>query len=80
MRIIRDRVVTDPAFPPDDQHHRTLRLLAADITRPDRLNTRRERTFPRVVRRARHNQYPSRNPASTAPATTPRPRSGSPTR
>ncbi|WP_322751961.1 MULTISPECIES: hypothetical protein [unclassified Frankia] len=39
-----------------------LRLLAADITRPDRLNTRRERSFPRVVRRARHNQFPVKKP------------------
>ncbi|WP_462203305.1 transposase [Frankia sp. CcWB3] len=61
VRIIRDRVVTDPTFPPD-HHHRTMRLLAADITRPDTLNTRRERTYPRVVRRARHNQYPVKKP------------------
>ncbi len=60
VRIIRDRV-TDPAFPPD-QRRRTLDLIAADITRPTRLNTRRERTYPRAVRRARHNQYPVKKP------------------
>jgi hypothetical protein len=34
----------------------------AEITRPQDLNTRRERTCPRVVRRARHNHYAVKKP------------------
>ncbi len=34
----------------------------ADITHPQQLNQRRERTYPRVVKRARHNHYPVRKP------------------
>ncbi|WP_043590361.1 hypothetical protein, partial [Frankia sp. BMG5.23] len=44
------------------QRARTQGETATDITRPTRLNTRRERTYPRVVRRARHNQYPVKKP------------------
>jgi hypothetical protein len=29
----------------------------ADVTNPKKLNKRRERTYPRVVKRARHNSY-----------------------
>lgn len=35
----------------------------ADITSPRHLNTRRERTYPRVVKRRRHNAYPGKKPA-----------------
>ena len=34
----------------------------ADITDPRKLNTRRERSYPRVVRRARHNSYRVKKP------------------
>lgn len=36
---------------------------------------RRDRTYPRVVKRARHNSHPSRNPATTVSGTTARSRS-----
>jgi hypothetical protein len=29
----------------------------ADVTDPRKLNTKRERSYPRVVKRARHNSY-----------------------
>ena len=34
----------------------------ADITGPRDLNTRRERSYPRVVKRARHNHYAVKKP------------------
>jgi hypothetical protein len=34
----------------------------ADITNPKRLNKRRERSYPRVVKRARHNSYRVKKP------------------
>ena len=34
----------------------------AGITGPQHLNTRRERSYPRVVKRARHNHYPVKKP------------------
>ena len=39
----------------------------AAITDPQQLNERRERSYPRVVKRARHNHYPVKKPA-TMPA------------
>jgi hypothetical protein len=44
------------------------------ITSPKHLNKRRERTCPRVVKRARHNSYPVKKPGQhgtrhDAPAT-----------
>jgi hypothetical protein len=46
----------------------------ADITDPRKLNTRRERSYPRVVKRARHNPYRVKKPGQhgthhDAPAT-----------
>ncbi|HXZ73803.1 MAG TPA: hypothetical protein VEH31_23435 [Streptosporangiaceae bacterium] len=46
----------------------------AAITGPKDLNKRRERSYPRVVRRARHNHYPAKKPGQhgtrhDAPAT-----------
>ena len=46
----------------------------AEITSPRHLNTRRERTYPRVVKRARHNSYRVKKPGQhgtrhDAPAT-----------
>ncbi|HEX4099229.1 MAG TPA: transposase domain-containing protein [Pseudonocardiaceae bacterium] len=44
-------------FPPDQQEH-VLAALRANITRKQNLNlARRHRTYPRVVKRARHNSY-----------------------
>jgi hypothetical protein len=34
----------------------------ADITSPRHLNTRRERTYPRAVKRRRHNAYRGKEP------------------
>ena len=36
--------------------------VMAEITDPRRLNSRRERSYPRVVKRARHNSYPVKKP------------------
>jgi hypothetical protein len=60
-------------FPPDQQG-RALERAIAEITSPQHLNTRRERTYPRAVKRARHNSYPVRKPGQhgtrhDAPAT-----------
>jgi hypothetical protein len=46
----------------------------AAITDPRHLNVRRERTYPRSVKRARHNSYPVKKPGQhgtrhDAPAT-----------
>ena len=51
-----------------------LAQVIAEITSPQHLNTRRERTYPRAVKRARHNSYPVRKPGQhgirhDAPAT-----------
>jgi hypothetical protein len=51
-----------------------LAQVIAEITSPRHLNTRRERTYPRAVKRARHNSYPVRKPGQhgtrhEAPAT-----------
>jgi hypothetical protein len=35
----------------------------AAITGPQDLNERRDRSYPRVVKRARHNHYPVRKPS-----------------
>jgi hypothetical protein len=60
-------------FPPD-QHKQVLDRVMADITDPRKLNTRRERSYPRVVKRARHNSYRVKKPGQhgsryDAPAT-----------
>ncbi len=36
-----------------------------DITSENNLNTRRERSYPRVVKRARHNSYRVKKPGDT---------------
>ncbi|MGH3291094.1 MAG: hypothetical protein ACRDP7_04760, partial [Trebonia sp.] len=41
-----------------DQRQRILGRVMAAITGPQHLNERRERSYPRVVKRARHNHYP----------------------
>jgi hypothetical protein len=49
-------------FPPDDQRQRVLDRVTAAITSPKHLNKRRERSYPRVVKRARHNSYRVKKP------------------
>ena len=48
-------------FPPDDRD-RAMTAVMADITDRRNLNQRRERTYPRVVKRARHNAYRVKKP------------------
>ncbi|GAA1015213.1 hypothetical protein Aple_068410 [Acrocarpospora pleiomorpha] len=49
-------------FPPD-RHDRVLAALKKDITRKKNLNPRRrDRSYPRVVKRARHNSYRVKRP------------------
>jgi hypothetical protein len=60
-------------FPPD-QRQRVLDRVTAAITSPKHLNKRRERSYPRVVKRARHNSYRVKKPGQhgtrhDAPAT-----------
>jgi hypothetical protein len=40
-----------------DQPGSALEQVKADITSRQNLNQRRERTYPRVIKRARHNSY-----------------------
>jgi hypothetical protein len=43
-----------------------LLTVIADITRPGNLNPRRRhRTYPRVVKRGRHNSYRAKKPGDT---------------
>ena len=48
-------------FPPEHAQ-RILARIMADITSENNLNTRRERSYPRVVKRARHNSYRVKKP------------------
>src|ERR1022692_2723513 len=49
-------------FPPEHQE-RILATVMADITRQKHLNPRRRhRTYPRVIKRARHNSYRVKRP------------------
>jgi hypothetical protein len=58
-----------------DQQQRALAAVMADITKKEHLNPkRRHRTYPRVVKRARHNSYQVKRPGDhgthhTGPAT-----------
>ena len=66
-------MTTRRPFPPDQREH-ALGDVLAEITSLRHLNTRRERTYPRAVKRARHNHYPVRKPGQhgtrhEAPAT-----------
>ncbi len=54
LRVIR-RQVTDQADFPPEQRATALHTTTAEIR--NKLNTRRHRTYPRVVKRARHNSY-----------------------
>ncbi|WP_239342526.1 hypothetical protein [Frankia sp. CiP3] len=50
-----------PLFPLDHRE-KILARVQADITRPDTLNVRRHRSYPRVVRRACHHHYTVKKP------------------
>ena len=50
-----------PGFPPD-QPGSALDQVKAGITSPRNLNTQRERTYPRVVKRGSHNTYRVKKP------------------
>ena len=63
VRIIRRQAAGPAAFPPEHQE-RALAAVMAGITRKKNLNPRRRnRTYPRVVKRARHNSYRVKRPA-----------------
>ena len=62
-RYVRGRAADPAAFPPD-QRERILETVMAGITRNKHLNPeRRHRTYPRVIKRARHNSYRVKRPA-----------------
>jgi hypothetical protein len=49
-------------FPPEDSQRALARVMAG-ITRPRHLNPRRRhRTYPRVIKRSRHNTYRVKKP------------------
>jgi hypothetical protein len=54
LRVIR-RQVTDQADFPPQRLKKATEATTAEIL--ERLNSRRDRTYPRVVKRARHNSY-----------------------
>jgi len=54
LRVIRRQVTDQAAFPP----RRLKKATKATITEIlEKINRRRHRTYPRVVKRARHNSY-----------------------
>ncbi len=53
-------------FPPD-QRQRLLGRVMAGIADPRKLNEKRERSYPRVVKRARHNSYRQEAPSTATP-------------
>jgi hypothetical protein len=62
VRIVRRQAADPAAFPPEHQE-RILATVMADITRKKHLNPeRRHRTYPRVIKRARHNSYRVQRP------------------
>jgi hypothetical protein len=62
VRIVRRRAADPAAFPPEHQE-RILATVMAGITRTKHLNPeRRHRTYPRVIKRARHNSYRVQRP------------------
>jgi hypothetical protein len=78
LRIVR-RSVGPAAFPPSQQEQlRTAITTVISATR--NLNPpRRHRTYPRVIKRARHNSYRVKRQPTLASATTAQPPSNSPT-
>jgi hypothetical protein len=58
VRIIRRQVTADPAAFPPEHIQDAIDRISTDITRRKNLNPpRRQRSYPRVVKRARHNVY-----------------------
>jgi hypothetical protein len=73
------RRAAGPAVPPEHSQH-LLAQVKADITSPRHLNpARRHRTWPRAIKRGRHNAYRVRKPGDKTSATTAPLPSGSPT-
>ena len=63
VRIVRRQAADRRPFPPD-QRERILEAVMVGITRKKHLNPeRRHRTYPKVVKRARHNSYRVKRPA-----------------
>ncbi len=63
LRIVRRTATGTADFPPEDWNHALPHILA-DITR--KINPeRRDRTSPRAVKRARHNNYRVKQPGET---------------
>lgn len=62
VRLVRRRLAEAAAFSPDHDQQ-SLVAVMADITGSRNLNpTRRHRTYPRVVKRGRHNSYRVKRP------------------
>ena len=57
LNIIRRTATGTAAFPPEHWHPVAPQISAELAARRNRVRERRYRTYPRVVRRARHNQY-----------------------
>ena len=75
VRIVRRRAADPAAFPAEHQE-RILAAVMADITRTKHLNPeRRHRTYPRVIKRARHNSYRVKRPGDHGTRHAARPRS-----
>jgi hypothetical protein len=65
VRIIRRQASGTAAFPPEQQE-RLLAAVMADITDRRNLNpARRHRSYPRMIKRARHNSYRVKRPGDT---------------
>jgi hypothetical protein len=67
VRIVRRWAADPAAFPPEHRYHVLARVKASIITKKNLNPERRHRTCPRVVKRARHNSYRVKNPATPAP-------------
>jgi len=64
LRLVRRTATGTAAFPPQDWDH-ALPHIHAEITRKTNPK-RRDRSYPRVVKRARHNNYRVKKPGDTA--------------
>ncbi|MFD0744706.1 transposase [Phytohabitans flavus] len=65
VRIVRRRITDPAAFSPDRLQH-LLTAIHAEITTPRHLHPhRRHRSYPRVVKRMRHNSYRIKQPHDT---------------
>jgi hypothetical protein len=62
LRVIRRQVTDQADFPP---HRLTTAIKATTAKILEKLNKRRGRTYPRVVKRARHNSYRVKRPTDT---------------